>query len=129
MTPMIDVLIVDDSAGSRLLVERALRMANADIGTCHQAANGIEALEMLKKVSVQLLLTDLHMDTMDGRELIKWLRTQPAYQKLLIAVLTSEHSEATKTEMEALGAAFYLVKPLTPRSIGELFSKVKELIG
>lgn len=119
-----DVLIVDDSAGSRLLVERVLRKAEEGLGLCRHAATGEEALELLKGMSVQLILTDLNMDGMDGREFIQEVRSRPGLREIPIGVVTSEDDPELRAELANLGATFFLAKPMSPESIRDMFSRI-----
>ena len=73
-----DVLIVDDSAAIRKILQRVLKQAEVDLGTVHEAGDGVEALEMLKTNKVQLILSDINMPNMDGIELLGKLKGDDA---------------------------------------------------
>ena len=62
------VLIVDDSAVMRKIVERALRQGGLDLGEVVEAGNGAEALVEVQKGSLDLILSDINMPVMDGLE-------------------------------------------------------------
>ena len=62
----IRVLIVDDSSVMRKIVERSLRQANLTISQVFEAGNGEEALGVLSREKVDLILCDINMPVMDG---------------------------------------------------------------
>jgi len=124
----IEVLIVDDSAATQQVIERSVRMADSDIGDCHHASNGAEAIAVLETVWIDLVLTDLHMDKMDGRELLSRMRASELWSGIPVGVLTSERSDETESELMELGANYYQKKPLTPESLKELFDTLKEMM-
>ena len=65
------VLIVDDSSVMRKIVERTLRQAGLELGEVLEANNGAEGLAILQEKSVDLILTDINMPTMDGLEFVR----------------------------------------------------------
>jgi len=65
-----DVLIVDDSAAIRKILQRVLRQADVPLGLVHEAGDGAEALNTLKTAKVDLILSDINMPNMDGLELL-----------------------------------------------------------
>lgn len=69
----IRVLIVDDSAVMRKIVERSLRLADIKIAEVLEAGDGAEALGVLNKGKVDLILCDINMPVMDGLEFVKQL--------------------------------------------------------
>ena len=124
----IEVLIVDDSAATRQVIERTIRMTDSNIGVCHHASNGREALGILKTTWIDLVFTDLHMSEMDGRELLRQIHASELWRRIPVAVLTSERSDETKSELVDLGASYYQNKPLTPESLKEVFDSLKEMM-
>ena len=61
-----DVLVVDDSAAIRKILQRVLRQTGMAIRTIHEAGDGQEALELMKSQSVHLVLTDINMPKMEA---------------------------------------------------------------
>ena len=74
---MLDVLIVDDSAAIRKILQRVLRQAKIPLGEVYEASDGAEALETLKKQIVGLVLSDINMPKMDGFEFLTKVRAEP----------------------------------------------------
>lgn len=104
------ILAVDDSATVRKFVSVALTMQGF---TVVQACDGMDALEKLPNQQVDLVITDLNMPNMDGFELIKALRENPAYKDLPVIILTSLIDDASKNTGAGLGVSSYLVKPFS----------------
>jgi two-component system chemotaxis response regulator CheY len=124
----ISILIVDDSAATRQVIERVARLSDPNVGTCHHAGNGNEALKVLQEQWIDLVFADIHMPGMDGRELLKRIRENNLWAKIPVAIITSEQSDDTEVELVDLGANFYHKKPLTPESLKEVFNSLKEMM-
>ena len=108
-------LVVDDSKPSRSIVARVLRDLSFE---CTEAANGAEALEQLSAAEPPDLVTvNWHMPVMDGLELIRRLRGNPATQKLPLVMISTEHDRGRIAEALAAGADDYLAKPFTPEAL------------
>ena len=105
------IFLVDDSATILLSVSSILGKAGFAV---EKASNADEALNKFKAgVKVDLLITDLNMPGMNGIELIKQVRTLPAYKFLPILFLTTESQQSRKAEAKAAGASGWIVKPAT----------------
>ena len=70
----LDVLIVDDSAAIRKILQRVLRQAEVPVGDLLEAGDGLEAIEVLKTRQVGLILSDINMPNMDGLQLLSELK-------------------------------------------------------
>ena len=116
---MLDVLIVDDSAAIRKILQRVLRQAEIPIGTVYEAGDGVEALEMLKKQTVGLILTEINMPKMDGLEFLTRVRAELAWQSLPIIMVSTEGTHAKVLEAVERGASGYVRKPFTAEQIKE----------
>ncbi len=115
------VLTVDDSASIRQMVVFALKSAGYDV---IEAADGNAGLAQAKSNNVQLVLTDQNMPGMDGLTLIKSLRALPNFKTTPILMLTTESSDAMKSQGRAAGATGWLVKPFDPQKLLEVVRKV-----
>jgi len=105
------VLVVDDSATLRRIVESALEGAG---WTVWSASHGQHALDELaaREVMPDLVITDWNMPVMDGLGLLRALRAVPAYAALPILVLTTETDDASKEAARGAGATGWLSKPV-----------------
>ena len=117
------VLAVDDSASIRQMVSFTLKSAGYEVV---EAADGQEGLDKAKTGVFSLVLTDRNMPRMDGIALIKSLRGMANYRRVPILMLTTESSDAMKSEGRAAGATGWLVKPFDPEKLVEA---VKQIIG
>jgi two-component system chemotaxis response regulator CheY len=115
------VLAVDDSASIRQMVSFTLKSAGYDVV---EAVDGMDGLEKAKAKGVNLVLTDQNMPRMDGLTLIKSLRAMPQYAATPILMLTTESSDAMKSQGRAAGATGWLVKPFDPQKLIEVVRKV-----
>jgi len=116
---VLDVLIVDDSAAIRKILQRVLRQAEIPIGTVYEAADGVEALAMLKNQTVGLILSDIDMPNMDGLEFLTKVRAEPAWRSLPIVMVSTEGTQAKVREAVERGASGYIRKPFTAEQIKE----------
>ncbi len=115
------VLAVDDSASIRQMVSFTLKSAGYEVV---EAVDGMDGLEKAKVKGVNLILTDQNMPRMDGLTLIKSLRAMPQYAATPILMLTTESSDAMKSQGRAAGATGWLVKPFDPQKLIEVVRKV-----
>ncbi len=120
------VLIVDDSAVMRKIVERALRQAGLEISEVLEASNGAEALVEVQKGSLDIILSDINMPVMDGLEFLRNLAKLEAGKGVPVVMITTEGSEARVVEALSVGAKGYIRKPFTPEQVKE---RVTPLIG
>ncbi len=115
------VLIVDDSASIRQMVEVTLRSAGYDVTS---AKDGQEAFDMCQRGRYDFVLTDQNMPRMDGLTLIKSLRSLPNFRSTPIVVLTTESSDDMKSKGRAAGATGWMVKPFDPAKLLQVAAKV-----
>jgi two-component system chemotaxis response regulator CheY len=115
----LDVLIVDDSAAIRKILQRVLMQLQVPLGTVHEASDGIEALEMLKTKPVGLIFSDINMPNMDGIELLTHLKASDTFKSVPIVMVTTEGSQAKVLQALELGANAYVRKPFTAEQIKE----------
>ncbi len=115
----LDVLIVDDSAAIRKILQRVLLQADVSLGTVIEAGDGVEAIEKLRQQKVSLILSDINMPNMDGLEFLSHLKTNDEWKKVPVLMVTTEGSQAKVMEAVELGAAGYVRKPFTAEQIKE----------
>jgi len=109
------LMIVDDSNIMRRRIERSNQFEELElVGT---AGNGLEAIEMFKKMDPDVVTMDLTMPQMDGIECIsKLVAMKPAIRILVISALADK---ATAVEAMEKGANGFLNKPFTDRQLNE----------
>ena len=114
-----DVLIVDDSAAIRKILQRVLRQTGMAIKTIHEAGDGQEALTLLSANRIDLILTDINMPKMDGLQLLASLKASADWRNIPVVMITTEGGETKVAEAVKLGAAGYVRKPFTADQIKE----------
>lgn len=121
--PLATILVVEDEAGIRALVRKILRRQGYEV---LEAANGEDALALCREQGsrVELLITDVLMPHMGGRELVERLQTQGHDMKVLYVSGYTDDTTIYSGELPA-GTAF-LQKPFT---LGSLLDKVREVLG
>lgn len=103
------ILVVEDDAGVRRLLESLLREETDH--TVLTAANGKEALALLEREPIQLIVTDWMMEEMDGLELIRRIRSSPASDYIFIIVITAKERKSDVITALQAGADDCLTKP------------------
>jgi two-component system chemotaxis response regulator CheY len=109
---MAKALVVDDSRAVRMIIAKTLKELGYEV---REAANGREALEVIEteKTAVTLVLADWNMPEINGLDLLKRLRQDPALSSLVVVMVTTE------TELDQMAAALeaganeYVMKPFT----------------
>ena len=114
-----NVLVVDDSAAIRKILQRVLRQTGMAIRTIYEAGDGQEALEVLRAHSVDLVLTDINMPKMDGLQFLASMKAAEAWRSIPVVMITTEGGEMKVGEAVKLGAAGYVRKPFTADQIKE----------
>lgn len=114
-----DVLIVDDSAAIRKILQRVLLQTDVPIGKFLEAGDGAEALAALKDHKVGLILSDINMPNMDGLQFLHELKSRPELRGVPVVMITTEGSQAKVLEAVNLGAVGYVKKPFTAEQIKE----------
>ena len=102
------MLVVDDSEDARLLFGQVLGQAFE----CETAANGEEALRLLRAGDFDALVLDLTMPVMDGWAVLEELRSDAELTGLPTVVLTGDFNEETERRALSLGAVAYVAKPV-----------------
>ena len=117
------ILLVDDSATSRMIMQRCLEMAGLRGVDFIEAENGLDALSTLKTdAAIDLIITDLNMPKMDGRAFSRMVCSDPLLKRKDLVVVSSIAAGDVEAELEALGVLSCIKKPLSP-------SKLLETLG
>jgi len=109
---MAKALVVDDSRAMRMILSRSLRELGYEV--C-EAGNGREALDVIaaEKSSVDLVLADWNMPEVNGLELLKRLRQDPALTSVAVVMVTTETELDQMSAALEAGANEYIMKPFT----------------
>jgi len=109
---MTKALVVDDSKTIRMIIRRILLELGYEV--C-EAGNGLEALKVIEaeQAKVDLVLADWNMPEMNGLELVKALRMDPAFSSLKVIMVTTETEMGQMVSALKAGANEYIMKPFT----------------
>ena len=116
------ILVVDDEPEAVELLEFNLKQAGFDVIA---AADGAQALRKARSVVPSLIVLDLMLPEIDGLEVCKMLRRDPATARIPIIMLTAKAAEIDRIIGLELGADDYITKPFSPR---ELVLRIKKVM-
>lgn len=117
------ILIVDDSATSRMIIKRCFDIAGFHDITYHEAEDGVKAMSFLDKNKVDLVLTDLKMPKMDGNTFLKKLRAKDETKELPVIVISSMGNDVLESQLLESGVMAIIRKPLSPAKVLEVFGE------
>lgn len=107
------ILLVDDNEDMLEFISEELN----DVYTVIKTQNGKEALDVLERESIQLVVSDIMMPEMDGYELCKQIKTSFHFSHIPVILLTAKNTLQSKIEGLELGADAYIEKPFSPEHL------------
>ena len=120
---MVKVLVVDDSAMVLEMVSAHLKQNGIEVLEAH---DGSDAVEQLKTVTPDLVVTDVVMPKMNGYELCRWIKNNDSTKDVPVIMCTTKSEEFDKYWGMKQGADAYLTKPYHPP---ELIKTIKQLLS
>ncbi len=117
------ILVVDDGITMRMFFRDVLEGAGFEV---EEAANGVEGIERALVGGFDLLLVDVNMPKMDGYEMVRQLRDDPALRAIPVVTISTEDKDSDVVRAYQAGANLYLVKPVKP---ADLAGTVRLLTG
>ncbi|WP_413166222.1 response regulator transcription factor [Capilliphycus salinus ALCB114379] len=117
------ILVVDDDFGTRLSISDYLEISGY---TVISAENGQEALELVDKHKPHLIVTDIAMPEMDGYDLVKRIRSRPAFRLLPVIFLSAHTGISERIRGYQLGCDNYLPKPFELDELGVVIRALLE---
>jgi CheY-like chemotaxis protein len=128
----IEVLLVEDSPGDVRLTREAFRDADVSI-RLHVASDGVEAMAFLRRQDEHihaprpdLILLDLNLPRMDGREVLAQVKEDPSLKTIPTVILTTSAAEADIMKSYELQANAYLSKPVQLDAFESLVNSIKD---
>jgi CheY-like chemotaxis protein len=116
------VLVVDDDRFIRKLVATTLEdVAEFEL---HEAADGVEALEIALRTRPTIVFLDVDMPQMDGIDTCRRMRADPATSRATIVMLTAAHGDHVERLAEEAGADLFLTKPFSPLDLLRLVDRL-----
>ncbi len=113
-------LLVDDSGPMRSVIKRTLKAAGYASSEFLEAANGKEALELMRNDWIDIVITDYNMPVMDGLDFVKTMKSDDLLKDIPVIVVSTEGNETRIKQFIDSGAAGYVTKPFTPETIRDL---------
>ena len=125
----LNILLVDDDEVDVMTVRRAFSKNNI-ANKLFVATDGMAALDLLRSDDIpaerRLVLLDLNMPRMNGIELLREIRKDPALQLLTVIVLTTSNEDRDRVEAYQLNVAGYLLKPVTFHAFAEVMATLNK---
>lgn len=121
---MARVLITDDSATARMIIQRCLEVIGWENCEFLHASDGAQALEMVLNERVDLIITDIVMPIMDGRNLLKRIKISPKLNHLPVFVVSSLANPALEEELKQIGVDKLIYKPVSPPKLLEAVESI-----
>lgn len=106
-------LVIDDSPVMRQFICRSLSLSGLGFTECAEASNGRQALELLCRQPVDVILCDINMPEMDGEQLLEQIERDPALRSIPVLIVSSDATAPRMQRMLSLGAQGYLLKPFS----------------
>jgi two-component system chemotaxis response regulator CheY len=120
------LLVVDDSSVMRRMVIRSLAMSGLPVSGLFQAESGAQALALMRREWVDIVLSDIHMPEMSGIELVEQMCADPLLSQIPVVIVSTERGEERLQHLKQLGIKGYLSKPFQPEHLGRV---VRDILG
>jgi two-component system chemotaxis response regulator CheY len=119
-----NVLIVDDSTPMRAVIKKVVKASGFNLGRIFEASNGKEALDLLEREWLDLVLTDYNMPEMDGLMLLEEMQKNESFMSIPVVMITTEGSKQRVEEFLDKGAKAYIKKPFSPEEIKHKLNRI-----
>ena len=133
MDEFVDILLAEDDPDDRLFIRRAFRETNVR-NSVHEVEDGVQLLNYLRGRGAYksspaarrpgLILLDLNMPKMSGREALREIKADPDLRKIPVVVLTTSSDESDITYSYSQGANAYVTKPSSLSDLLEMFRRI-----
>ena len=120
------ILIVDDEAHIRMLLEQTLEELEDEGVDFFTAENGVQALEIIESENPQLVYLDVMMPKMNGMEVCRRVKKELGLNQVFIVLLTAKGQELDRLKGQEVGADVYMTKPFDPEVI---LAKAREVLA
>jgi len=122
--PSRKILIVDDEAHIRLLIEQTLEDLEYENVEIFTADNGADALNTIQDLKPELVFLDVMMPNIDGYTVCRMIRRELKMKEVYVVILTAKGQEYDRRLSEESGANQFMTKPFNPDELLELAKKV-----
>lgn len=118
------VLTVDDSKTIRMVVKKAFKDFDCEL---FEGENGVEGLAMASREKPDLIVLDITMPLMDGKEMLTKLKAEDSLKDIPVIMLTAESGQYNVLEIVKMGVKDYMVKPFKGPQLIDRVTKLVEL--
>ena len=122
--PSRKILIVEDEAYIRLLIEQTLEELEEQGVEIIATDNGEDALRLIQEERPQLVFLDVMIPKINGFEVCRVIKRELKMTDIMIVILTAKGQEYDRQTAEEVGANLYMTKPFDPDEMLELAEKV-----
>jgi CheY-like chemotaxis protein len=120
------VLVAENEENNRLLMEQILSLAGFQYVS---ATNGLEVLEVLDRLQVDVVLLDLSMPVLDGYRTAQMIRQRPGSARLPVVAVTGYALDEDRAQALDVGCTDYLAKPFRPHELLSVVERMLRLRG
>ena len=117
------VLVIEDSASVRRLIEVCLRVLDVEVAA---AEDGVQGLGVARETLPDVIVLDIGLPGMDGWEVLRHLRSSEDTQAIKVLVLTAHAQPEVAQQADEVGADDFMTKPFRP---GELRERLEKLLS
>jgi two-component system, chemotaxis family, chemotaxis protein CheY len=123
---LLKILLVDDNRHMRVLLSEILKALS--VRHIFEASDGAQGLQMMRQHEIDIIMTDLSMQPLDGIDFVRLLRRSPDSPNPMcpVIMITGHSTMARVQEARNAGVNEFLAKPLTARGVVERISQVVE---
>jgi two-component system, chemotaxis family, chemotaxis protein CheY len=119
-----NVLIVDDSHSMRAVIKKIITISGFKMDKCLEANDGVEALEVLGKNWVDIIISDINMPRLDGFQLLGTLKEDSLFRNIPVIIISTEGSSERIAEAFRYGAKGFIEKPFQPEDVRAILYEV-----
>jgi two-component system chemotaxis response regulator CheY len=121
------ILVIDDFSTMRRIVKNILKQLGFE--NIEEAEDGVQAYSKLQNGGFGFVVSDWNMPNMDGIELLRKVRSDPALKDIPFLMVTAEAEKEKVIEAIKSGVNNYIVKPFTAEVLKEKMDKIFEKMG
>jgi two-component system chemotaxis response regulator CheY len=118
------LLIADDSAAMRQVIRRVIELSGFEVDEFLEAADGDDALRLLRNESIDVILTDINMPHVNGEQLLCSMQQEDLLRAKPVIVVSTDATEHRIHRMLELGAKGYVTKPFYPEALRQELERV-----
>jgi two-component system, chemotaxis family, chemotaxis protein CheY len=120
------VLIVDDCRAMHTVLRRILTISGFEMDQCYFASDGEDALAVLRRHRIDLVISDINMPRLDGEGMLRRLTEDAALCRIPVVMVTSDATTSRARRLLDMGARAYLTKPFQPEVFRSELERVME---